>query len=155
MHPLLLVASLYFFYLTYVASYWRIDTLHDGYVYLSAYLGVYGVYPPQISNHHGIVAPFLESKILEFFSPTLLTYRFIGLALIWLTALMIYKIISLKSKKLTAGLFSLLWISAAPPWSTSIKQMNVHIQPTWPNLWIQLFALISLFLPCERNLSSH
>jgi hypothetical protein len=146
MHPILLVASFYFFYLTYVASSWRLDTTHDGYVYISASLGMYGIYPPQTTNHHGIVAPFIESKLLHLFSPTLVTYRFIGLVLIWLTALMIYKIISLKLNKLVAGLFSILWISAGPAWSTSLNQIYVHIHPTWPNLWIQLFALVSIFL---------
>jgi hypothetical protein len=150
-NPILWASTLYFFYLTYVASSWRLDTTHDGYVYISAHLGIYGIYPPQTTNHHGIVAPFLESKLLQLFSPTLLTYRFIGLVLIWLTVLMIYKIISLKTNKLAAGLFSLLWISANPPWSTSIKQIYIHIQPTWPNLWIQLFALISFFLVLRKK----
>jgi hypothetical protein len=153
-HPILWVASIYFFYLTYVASSWRLDPLHDGYVYTSAYLGMYGIYPPQTTNHHGIFAPFVESKLLQLFSPTLVTHRFIGLVLIWLTALMIYKIISLKLNKLAAGLFSILWISADPPWSTSLKQIYVHIQPTWPNLWIQLFALISFFLVLRKKFIS-
>jgi len=151
---MLFVTSFYFFYLTYVASSWRLDTTHDGYVYLSASLGTYGIYPPQTTNHHGIVAPFIESKLLDLFSPTLVTYRFIGLVLIWLTAIMIYKIISLKLNNLVAGLYSILWISAGPAWSTSFNQVYAHIQPTWPNLWIQLFALVSAFLILRNNFIS-
>ena len=150
------IAALYFtliylLFLTYQVSSWRIDTTHDGYVYLSAYLGTFGIYPPQTANHHGIVAPFFESLIMNLSSSTFVATRYIGFVLIWLTALMIYKIIALRCKKLTAGLFSMLWVSADPAWSRPVDQKYLHIQPTWPNLWIQLLTLISLYLILKNN----
>ena len=143
----------YVLYLTYLSVFWRIDSHHDGYVYLSAFLATTGKLPPTVTNHHGIASAFIESKILLLSSTSLLSYRFIGLAVIFMTALLIYKIIALKLDKKSALAFSLLWLSANPSWVASIMQTPTGIQSIWPNLWVQLFTLAVLYiLFCNRKI---
>lgn len=136
----------YITYLTYRSSFWRIDAHHDGYVYLSASQAQEGNLPPEVTNHHGIVSPFFEGKILNLTSNTLIHYRFIGLIVIFITAILIFRIIRLKFNVLAALSFSLLWLSANPSWVGSIKETPIGIQSIWPNLWVQLFTLAALFI---------
>jgi len=143
----------YVLYLTYLSVFWRIDSHHDGYVYLSAFLATTGKLPPTVTNHHGIASAFIESKILLLSTTSLLSYRFIGLAVIFMTAFLIYKIIALKFDKTSALAFSLLWLSANPSWVASIMQTPTGIQSIWPNLWVQLFTLGVLYiLFCNRKI---
>ena len=143
----------YVLYLTYLSVFWRIDPHHDGYVYLSAYLGTAGKLPPTVTNHHGIASAFIESKILLMSTTSLLSYRFIGLAVICMTAFLIFKIIALKLDKKSALAFSLLWLSANPSWVASIMQTPKALQSIWPNLWVQLFTLGVLYiLFCNRKI---
>lgn len=143
----------YVLYLTYLSVFWRIDSHHDGYVYLSAFLATIGKLPPTVTNHHGIASAFIESKILLLSTTSLLSYRFIGLAVIFMTALLIYKIIALKLDKKSALAFSLLWLSANPSWVASIMQTPTGIQSIWPNLWVQLFTLAVLYiLFCNKKI---
>ncbi len=136
----------YVSYLTYLSAFWRIDSHHDGYVYLSAILASAGKLPPTVTNHHGIASAFIESKLLLLSSTSLLSYRFIGLAVIFLTTFLIYKIIAIKLEKKRALFFSTLWLSANPSWMASIWYVPTGIQSIWPNLWIQLLTLVVLFI---------
>jgi hypothetical protein len=111
---------------------------------LSAYLSSIGEIPPTVTNHHGIASAFIEGRLLLLTTTSLLSYRFIGLLVIILTAILIYKIIALKLGKITALSFSLLWLSSNPSWMASIKQTPTGIQSVWPNLWIQLLTLTVL-----------
>jgi hypothetical protein len=136
----------YFIYLTFLASFWRIDTHHDGYVYLSASLAANGKLPPNVLNHHGIASPFIEGILLKFTLDNLVSYRLIGFVVICITAFVVYKIIASRHNKLTALSFSLLWLCGNPSWAGSLKQPPTGIQSVWPNLWVQLFTLMGLYI---------
>jgi hypothetical protein len=149
-------ATICLVHLTFSSSSFRVDPHHDGHSYLSAYLGIFGIYPPQTSNVYGIAGPFIESKILSIFSPSLIAYRYIALFLICLSALLIYKIISFKLNRTSSAIFALLWISANPTWVSAISGTSGHIQVVWPNLWIQTFILIALYiLFSKENINSY
>jgi hypothetical protein len=142
----LAILFVYISFLTFISSFWRIDAHHDGYVYLSASQALSGKLPPDVTNHHGIASPYIESLILNLTSNSLINYRFIGLTVIFITAMYIFRIINLKLNALTALVFTLLWLSANPSWVGSIKQTPTGIQSIWPNLWVQLFTLMGFFI---------
>jgi hypothetical protein len=147
----LAILSIYIAFLTYISSFWRIDAHHDGYVYLSASQALNGKLPPEVTNHHGIASPFIESVILKLSSNSLINYRIIGMAVIFITAMYIFRIIRIKLNVMTALGFTLLWLSANPSWVGSIKRTPNGIQSIWPNLWVQLFTLLAFFIIAKNQ----
>ncbi len=148
---LVLVSFIYSLYLTYLGAVWRIDPHHDGYTYISAYLGTLGILPPLTANHHGIAAPLLESKFLLLTSTSLINYRFLALMVICITALILFKIINQRSGLLIASIFTLLWLNANPSWAGSIKGSPNQLQSIWPNMWIQLLTVFAVLIIFSRN----
>ena len=150
---ILAILFAYIAFLTFISSFWRIDAHHDGYVYLSASQALNGKLPPDVTNHHGIASPYIESLILNLTSNSLINYRFIGMSVIFITAAYIFRIIRMKLNTMTAFAFTLLWLSANPSWVGSMKQTPTGIQSIWPNLWVQLFTLLAFFLILKNQKS--
>ncbi len=148
----LTLSMAYVSYLTYLSALWRVDSHHDGYVYLSAILATEGYLPPIVTNHHGIGSAMIEGRILSLTSTSLFGYRLIGLFVIFVTAFLIYKIIALRLDNRSAFIFSLLWLAANPSWVASLKQIPTGIQSIWPNLWIQLFTLLALYFIISKRI---
>ena len=98
---------------------WRLDTHHDGYIYLPSYLAQYGHLPPEFPKTvYGIAQPVLESIFLNFIGKGFIKYRIIALLLIVGCTYLIYKIItSYRVIKKLAILFELIWASANTIWA--------------------------------------
>jgi hypothetical protein len=114
-------------------------------------LGTFGVLPPLTANHHGIAAPFIESKLLLLTSTSLINHRFLALVVICITALIIFMIIQKKSGFWVSSIFTLLWLSANPSWAGSMKSIPNQLQSLWPNMWIQLLTVLAVLIALNRD----
>jgi len=141
----------FFIFATYKSVFYRLDPLHDGYVFLPTYLGIGGNYPPNVTTAYGIAQPFIESKIFYFFSIDMVKYRFIAFTLILISTLFLYKIIQIYSGKVQSLVFACVWLSANPTWANSIQGNQTGLQAVWPNLWIQTLTLASIYLILGNN----
>ena len=133
---------------TFKAAIWRLDTHHDGYVYLPTFLAKFGHLPPEYPKTvYGIAQPVTENLIMYFIGSTFINYRTIALTIIFLTSFFIYKI----SKNFTNNtkyslVMALLWLSANPTWANAKNSKLIAIQESWPNLWIQFATLLALLI---------
>jgi hypothetical protein len=130
-----------------MAAFWRLDPHHDGFTYLPARLAEIGKFPPNgAGSNYGIAQAVFEGAILNLVPNYFIFYRFIAVALILISGILIYRIIALGSKKIESILFMLLWLFANPTWQNSIKTIPQTAQAVWPNLWIQTITLLALFI---------
>jgi hypothetical protein len=134
---------------------WRIDTHHDGIMFLPAILGKSNNLPQDsVFYFYGIAQPLFEGLIFKFLPISIINYRLIAFALIMLTGYFLYKIISLKLSKTISLVFSLTWMFANPTWANSFESVPVSIQTPWPNLWIQTFFISCVYIILRSKLET-